>query len=341
MLNKKDVEIVLVEQIHSQKIVEYITTSTRSGYDINTFNWQYSDPISYLFMIVHPKSHIIFGTQGMIHLSLKNGDDPIISHKSETTFVDADLRGSGLFEDLYARSINEVVKSKSQLIWGFTALGTLWEKKLGFKCDRTIIYEAMFFTKAPLRSSVIRKIYFGYVAFRNRLKMFSAGGSELFEIEHSEARLLLNQLNGQFPENLIHLDYSSKSFSNRVFNSPKIKYRFANIIERGSDSGIIIFHIHEGQLLISDLIYFGNRDIRSIIKSLFLMTKKTERVYLIRFWGNNDYRGNQAVFVALKEMGAKVELVENMQLVYKDVKSREIRTSDLVINGLWTEGFTY
>lgn len=281
------------------------------------------------------------GTQGMIYYNLLTGYKTLNSHKSETTFVDKNMRGTGLFEKLYARAIDKAINSDSNLIWGFTALGTIWEKKLGFQCDKAIIHEAYLITRTPQTTSFSRKLYYSIRSLRTRVRMLFLPEKKLKFLDSNEAIISLNQLNDKFSPESIHLDYACESVQNRIFRSPVINYQFAEILENGQLMGIFIFHVKNEQLLISDFIYVGNQNIEALIKSLHSKISLTNRICSIRFWGNSNYPVNSTIFNAFKRLGAKIELVDNMQFVFKPTPPLEIKSSNLVINGLWTEGFTY
>lgn len=330
-------KIIAVEQ--TEDVVQLISSAIRPGYTKQILEWQYSDYISNLHVISENKQ--IGGIQGMIHLDLKSGKNQFVSHKSETSYLSTAYRGKGAFEKIYDRCVENAIQNGSQLIWGFTALGNLWEKKLGFYCDRSIIHEAMLVTKVDKNVSFARRIYHSWKMIGTSLKMLPIKKAALSFINPDKAKLALNKLNDEFTESSIHLDYGSDSIRNRIFNSPIIQYQFFEISEHNETKGLLIYHLKNNQLFLSDFIYFGNNDIRSIIKSLFLHVNKSEKICSIKFWGNINYVGNQSIFKAFRSLGAKITPVDDMQLVYKPTSTTEIKTAHLVINGLWTEGFTY
>ena len=63
----------------------------------------------------------------------------------------------------------------------------------------------------------------------------------------------------------------------------------------------------------------------------------------IRFWGNKENVHYSPIFETFSKFGSNIIPVDNMQLVYKpiDENLKDTDPSNYMINGLWTEGFTY
>ena len=281
----------------------------------------------------------------MIFMELKLAQKSFISHKSETTFVDDSLRGKGQFERLYELSVNEAKHKESQLIWGFTALGTLWEKKLNFKCHKNLIFEANLIVHHSQVIKGFKRIYYFLKGVQNRLKRMAISDKDitLEDFNLSNEILILKQFEAVISNETLALDYLSETVQNRIFNSPIISYKFLKIQFLGNLEAVIIYHIAKNQLIISDFLYLNKDKLASILKKVISYSLDQGNITNIRFWGNKENVHYSPIFETFSKFGSNIIPVDNMQLVYKpiDKNLEDSDPSNYMINGLWTEGFTY
>jgi hypothetical protein len=324
-------------------IIEYISKTRNGRYEKKYFFWQYKHPKSTLSVIrEHGK---LQGTQGMIYTELKFGKNTLHSHKSETTFLNDSLRGKGQFEKLYSFSVDEAIRSGSQLIWGFTALGTLWEKKLNFRCHKNLIFEAnLIVNQSPVIKGV-KRIYYFFKGVQNRLKRMSISEKNvsLEDFNLSSEILIIKQFESAISNDTLALDYLSETVQNRIFNSPIIAYKFLKIQFLGNLEAVIIYHIAKNQFIISDFLYLNKDKLSSIVKKVITYSLAQKNITNIRFWGNKENTHYSPIFETFSKFGSNIVPVDDMQLVYKpiDQNLKDTDPSNYMINGLWTEGFTY
>lgn len=343
MIKKSKYSIVKCESVEKNLIIDFIKITSRPTYSIEIFNWQYKNPKSSICCIKEEVQ--ILGTQGMISVDLLFNQKTILSHKSETTFIDDSLRGKGEFERLYDYSVNEAIHNESKLIWGFTALGTLWENKLHFKCDKELIFEANLIVKPSNSIQGLKRVYYFFKGVQNRLKRLAISEKNLtiekfnLSIEISS----LNQFESTLSEKTVSLDYQSETVKNRIFNSPVITYHYLRIHFLGNLEAVVIYHIAKNQFIISEFLYIDMDKLPSIVKKVISYSFAQKNITNIRFWGNKKNEHYSAIFDNLSKFGCNIIPVHNMQLVYKPIDENlmEIDPSNYMINGLWTEGFTY
>jgi hypothetical protein len=328
---------------NSNNIIDYISQTRNRSYKKKYLFWQYKHPKSLICCI--QKDDQILGSQGMIFTELKLAQKSIISHKSETTFVDDSLRGKGQFERLYEYSVNEAILEESQLIWGFTALGTLWEKKLHFKCNKELIFEANLIVNQSNSIQGLKRVYYFFKGVQNRLKrlVISEKNLTIEKFNLSNEISVLKQFESTLSEKTVSLDYQSETVKNRIFNSPVISYHYLRIHFLGNLEAVVIYHIAKNQFIISEFLYLDQDKLPSVVKKVISYSLAQKNITNIRFWGNKKNEHYCAIFDNLSKFGSNIIPVHNMQLVYKPIDENlmEIDPSNYMINGLWTEGFTY
>jgi hypothetical protein len=329
-------------QSQSSSLIDYISNTRNKNYKKEFLLWQYSDPKSNIYIVEDQNQ--ICGTQGMIPFSLRFKKQLFLTHKSETTYVSDQLRGTGLFENLYARSTENAIKDGAGIIWGFTALGNLWEKKLGFKCDRDLISESNLII--GFRGIKISKKLFYYIvksiiifiklllSSKPRMKFDEQDLNDLREFEKFS-------LHSNFT-NYVGVDFSSKELKNRIINSPVINYKTLKVKIGDNLEGLVLFHIKNNELLISEFFYESDKNLSDVLKTIYQFAIK-RRVTNIRFWANSKNSYYKKIFEKMELFGGKTNSMNDMQFVYKINKDSiiDLPLSEYLINGLWTEGFNY
>lgn len=336
-------EILKVNVIsHSSSLTDYISNTRNKNYKKEFLSWQYSNPKSNLYIIQDQNQ--ICGTQGMIPFSLRFKKHFFLTHKSETTYVSDQLRGSGLFEKLYSHSTENAFNNGASIIWGFTALGNLWEKKLAFKCDRDLISESNLII--GFKGIKISKKLFYYI-FKSITIFFKLLFSSKSKMKFDEQDLtdLREFVEFSFHSNFnncLIIDFSSKDIENRILNSPVINYKVLKIKMEDNLEGLLLFHIRNNELLISEFFYESDKHLSDVLKTIYHFAIK-KGVTNIRFWANNKNVYYNQIFEKIAFFGGKTNSVNDMQFVYNinDKSLIDLPLSDYLINGLWTEGFNY
>lgn len=330
-----------VDQVTDEKkIVSYIRESSRPGYTSEIFEWQYAHPQANLFLI--EENEQIFGSQGMIPMDLIKDEKSVLTHKSETTFIDPSLRGRGLFEALYSASVDDAKKNNSTLIWGFTALGKVWKKKLGFDYLELIKESNLILNNREIPSFKVRLYY----TFRKWNCAFKMRRISLKHTEIKEETLTdfscLQPFNSLFTNSSVRLDYTAQTCQNRVLNSPYIAYSSLTVIENNQPIAVAIFHKANGVLVISEAMYYSKNGAEKLLKALY-KTACADNCNVIRFWGNENNPHYSILFDSMERLGAKSATVSDMQLIYKAFGA-ELNKDDFnhfFINGFWTEGLYF
>ncbi len=329
-----------IDGVKSEDLIDFIRISSRDFYSRKILEWQYKNPESKLFLVGDEGN--ILGTQGMIRYDLIFNDRSFISHKSETTFLAESLRGKGMFEKLYAGSVAGAYETGSQFIWGFTALGTLWERKLKFGYDDSCIHEASLVCGISKDSGIARKLYHGLKILKTKSKLFSANEKYTVEAEDFADLDFVDDYKDYFMRNSVRLDYQSESVKNRVFNSPVLKYQKLVVRKNGLEMAVLIVAHNKYDLNISDVLCKPDISLKNLLKAVFRYAAH-QKLNVIRFWGNIHNLKYKEIFDAFKENSGRIEPVRDMQLIYqfRNEELEKLDRSSYYINGLWTEGFAY
>lgn len=324
-------------------IVAFIKDTARSRYTEKLFKWQYSDVKSNLYLLEN--NNKIYGSQGMLFYPLVRGGVILSSHKSETTYLDHSLRGQGWFEKLYEASLNEAVNGGSQMIWGFTALGDVWKKKLHFNCHKKLITESQLII-APQKFRVSLIFFFSLIkTLQLRLKLLIIRSKNIVidEVSYDELTSKISEWSINSNQRNVALDYSSSQIKNRILGSPIRNYHFIGVKENDEIQAVICYSIEQNLLSISEISIRPGYSEKAILKSLIRYALKQKEVKRIAFWGNYEYLEYQKIFNIFRNLSAKPVVVDSMQFVYRIVGQGNLNNNlaHYRINGFWTEGFHY
>jgi hypothetical protein len=315
--------------------IEFIKKNVREFYSQEIFDWQYGNSNSNLFVGIDDQLNLI-GTQGMIYVEMKNQGSSFHSSKSETTFLSEIARGTGAFEKMYQLSIQAAFESGSEFIWGFTALGALWEKKLGFNYS-DVIHESVIFIKPNPSDNFKKKLLKNGVRLLLKLKL-SFISKVRVEVTDNVSQFSFNP--DFYESDGISLDYSSETFLNRTSENPFIKYSILKVYKYDNQIASILFQHEFDSFIISDIQYIDESYLKLIFKSIISYATSKTSCSEVKFWANKYNPKYNLVFLAMKNFFAKEYAIKDMQLIYKS-KKRSVDISKLFINSIWTEGFKY
>lgn len=115
------------EMLESLKLHQRLYKQKRT---VKEWEWEHiknSNEGSVFGVIVNDNK--IVGIQTMIPILLKCKECNIVkSGKSESSLLDPQYRGKGLFEKLYEYTIEESIKRGIKIMWGFTSAAKVWTK---------------------------------------------------------------------------------------------------------------------------------------------------------------------------------------------------------------------
>ena len=132
--NKLDIENISISEMSFLKRV-------RPFYTSDIIKWQYSYNNNNSGLFLGYDKDIVFAAQGMIPITLSLKDKFLLSAKSESSLLDENYRGKGLFEEIYDKAISASEADEIKTFWGFTKVTVVWGKKLKFETYENIMTE--------------------------------------------------------------------------------------------------------------------------------------------------------------------------------------------------------
>jgi hypothetical protein len=288
-----------------------------------TWKWEYGNknPNKSILVLAKDDNKII-ATQGMMSVPLIINGKRWISGKSESTLIESNYRGTGLFTPLYNLAIDECSNEGMVCIWGFTkkALGPL--KKVNFRIfykaikvailplnyrtacnvaklsgisDIKVIFLRIIIKLASLYSSVIfcsRKIFINkqknHIEITNVLKSYN-------DIIYLFERLRKKHIN------LIHI-YMDESYINwRISNSPNRTLSFFAYDEDKLE-GYLFLTIRDKYIELTDFTFNKKSTGLLLIKNLIEFVDKNNIGFL-------SYSGNIHNAIRKNRCGCFLNLV--------------------------------
>jgi hypothetical protein len=344
-----------VKQINSrntelEELIIFFNANLRTNYTIEKYNWQYrSHPLSNLYLLTCDEG--IICSQGMIYFPLMFKGIKINSVKSESSFLLPEYRGNSNFENLYFHSINDCIKNDINIFWGFTALGLLWEKKLGFQVF-DVFCETQYFLSSRIeflsvikrKNSISQKL-----KDLNRLvfKCISANKNlnlKIQTIDFDTSIEFIDQLNKKWiTENpdLISLSNDSSFLRFRVKDNPALHYTFHSITEGNQPIGYFILNQENKKTLyMVDIVITNSSITDTTVLEIISWIKRNYKHQRLSYLGNSKNRYNTLISSLLEKQGAQTKLIQDMQFVLKVTDAKiNLKINQLTLNGLWTEGF--
>ncbi len=339
-------------------LIKYLDTVL--GHSVNevVWTWEFERlPDQTVFTYLLDGSKIV-ATQSMLPINLRLNNKSSQTAKSESSFLDSEYRGKGLFEKLYNFAIDQAKMSGANMIWGFTPAEKVWRKNLKFETFDCMITSSLRLSGGSFRdirhkSSSSLKALLKYLllkskSFRTRYKiLIQANGRENFtttsELDWKKIKFMYDSIIAKHPE-IICLQLDPEYLSWRIVNNPNLKYDYLGIC---SDDNTLIGHCiyskRDGVVSISELTCVEKKDILPVLLLLvrqFMISGINEIIY----WGNSGNNLNAAIFEVFKALGATERGDINMKFVLKNLNSSYENKSILdvnnwYLNGLWTEGF--
>ncbi len=349
---ESSVEILNSKNIPEDKIITFFKANLRPDFNHSKYHWQYFTSTKSQLFISQNKDELIC-TQGMIFYPLMFAGKFVNSAKSESSFLLTDYRGKGFFETLYAHAVNDCIENDINVFWGFTALGGVWSKKLGFEVY-DIFYESQYFlskkielfshfkSNVPLKdklTNIIRTLF-------NRDKKLNC--DSLCTIEKRDLRQnedLINRINNQWlyeNPNSVTLSNSFSFLIDRVAQNQYINYTFQTISINGAASGYFILnHSNLKTTYLVDIVLLTNALTLSVFQSVIDWIKMNYDYDRVSYLGNIQNAYNKSIFELFSSTKSRLSLLKDMQFVLKvtNENSSFKNIENIVLNGLWTEGF--
>jgi hypothetical protein len=357
MYQKNELEIIKFANSDNAQFI-FLKNHLREFYTQEVLNWQYpNDNNSTGLYFVKDKEGYI-ASQGMLPIYLTVLGKPLLTAKSETTFILPSYRGTGIFEKLYEHTISASEKDGVEMIWGFTALSIVWKKMLKFDVFDGVIHETILQTSLSKDLLNIFNSQSSTGKFKMTLKALVAAFNkiELRKRNKSYQAKELDIKNPEVQENVIeiyqtwqrnHPDNISialtKEFLNwRLINNPKITYKFVGIYNSEELVGVGIVNINGSKAYLTDFIVSNDNLLSFCLTELLRYVKNNYSSSSLVYWGSSLNKYTNSIHTFFKSKGAFEYPNNFMNFVVKFSKNNNLGNIEIAkycLNGLWTEGF--
>jgi len=317
------------------------------------WKWEYNsyNPEKSVMIVIDSKGQIV-GTQGMIPIYLNINGKCILTGKSESTLIDEEFRGKGLFVEYYNYAISQCEKKNMNCLWGFTRVGNTL-KKVDYKVYEDVMkwailpYNSKSIKKAAKSKSLIYSALINagviYSQFRLNLKLIrTAKNKKHYEIKstmksNDDIIRFYNRLRKKH-KHLIHINQDIKYINWRIKNHPLYKTRTYYVYKGRILLGYLYLTIRNEQIEITDLMYLNDDVGNTLIKLLF---NRIPEKCIIIYSGNIKNALNIKVIKLLKTYGFIVMKRPN-DFILRNIKyTNEAMLYDIknwYITDMWSEG---
>ncbi|TNE54028.1 MAG: GNAT family N-acetyltransferase [Bacteroidetes bacterium] len=351
------------KQAENQEIVSFLDRVLPFPYDQRVFSWEYDHP-NMIFCTVEGPNQEVLGSQGMIPHAIHSAGGIFLSAKSETSYLDQQLQGKGLFKKLYTLAVDECREKGIKHIWGFTALGPVWEK-LGFQVQNECIEQYVIQLRVrdinqdqtPGLASKVKgfskmlaslwlsskskrtqkRIQASYQHFERELNIREELASE------SQMKNLYKRIREQYPQ-LVHLEMDEYFMQNRIHENPFVQYRFRSVYDQDKNlQGYYVLAHQEGKhyAFLSDITAAKPEIKNWLIAKACEEARGIQEIKTLQIQGNGLNQLNREAFDCFQQFGALkyMNRVYIVSLVLDQTLNEEFNDfKNWYINGLWTEG---
>lgn len=338
----------------------FLKREVRSFYDPPILSWQYlrrRDLYSGLYLLRENGKYI--GSQGMIPINLFAEGEPRLTAKSESSFILPDSRGHGHFERLYAFSVNQCERDGTELIWGFTALGHIWQKKLHFDVYNQTIVETVLqmspicalnalFKEQTSGKSFVKNL--GGIVYRwmrkKRIPPTSTGKfTKVIDLAVDESKVSVQTVVAHWKlhhPDAIGIDFSDEFIQWRLHNNPILNYTFIGFYDKDTIFGFGVLNTSSPHVHLVEFMVDKPDSINDAMHLLLKYCHENGKISYLSYLSNvaNAYSG--AIRSVLTDLGAKTSVNNELSFVVKRTSHTAFACNDIrsfYINGMWTEGF--
>lgn len=321
--------------------------------------WQYKhyEPDKAVFTIARDKGKLI-GTQAMMPVYMKIGEERILTGKSENTLLLPEYRGMNIMDDLYKYAIDLCKKRGFEFIWGFTSAVKAF-RKFGFSVYPIIeIYNRPglnFVSSLICRFKTSRPLW---------LKIASSGKYVLHYLKNLRYLTIPNiqqQPDYQVSNNIINISQinnlqdklmtkyksfitpyiDSKYIDWRIRRHPFLKYQEYQVLKNGILQAYAFVGLGEEAVSISDL-FSGDEHATSILLHRIIKDNIIKSGQFKIFLNSHYVAGKNTIKICNKFGFYPLQSTSN--LVVRDISGNKHEEISKVerwnITGIWTEGYS-
>ncbi|MBA3679574.1 MAG: hypothetical protein H0W73_00060 [Bacteroidetes bacterium] len=339
-------------------IVPYLQRVLSHAVNKESFIWEFFDNLSVLTIATEGQK--IVGTQSFLFIRILVKNEEVLSSKSETSYLDSDFRGQKIFESLYEFGLDQCKNQHVQFVWGFTPAAKVWKNNLNFDIVSQCMDETYYENTDYIDYNLIKKFSSNSLTYhlkvlkakltniQRRLKeyqLFKLSDERLVKSEILSDDMDFSELYTKMKVKFkfsVHLSMTAAYYNWRVINNPNVKYENYFYHQDQKMVGYLVFTHSNDTLYLSDISYYSETTLIKMVSDLkkYMKLKNLKKIY---YFGNKLNNLNKMTFTFLEKLGSRTGVCAWANFVLKDIsdnkKFGDLKTEDIYINGLWTEGF--
>jgi len=341
---------------NNDDLILYLSKTHSPNMNLDNFDWEYRQTVKPAIFVTAEENDDIVCTQSFLPIELNHKGNTILTAKSENSYLNANYRGTSTFSDCYERGLKLCADNKIELIWGFTALLKVWNKKLGFQTFEKSMTFYRFCLKPVIKTNSLKALALSVLETPKCLKNYFARIKLQAKSKNALSNIMVQdkcpegQVENLYKEvGIYNLSYSLRMSDDylkwRLDKNPNINYQYVlSYDEHKALNGyaILSYGVGSEKLGIADFL-FKNEEIGSeILSKILTIANKDSNIKELIYWSNNSNSFNLSTVTFLSNTLSNTNRNDGMGLVLKGLNSGEkLNLEDFYINLLWTEGYAF
>ncbi len=366
MLNGNSNNAIIAAPISSDEdiaaAISFLNTVLPHPLDREIWNWECGSFPETSVLTFLKSGNEAGGTQLMLPFPLETREGFVLSGKCENSYLHADCRGKGLFEELFAFATVKSKEKGMKLLWAFTPATRVYGGRLGFTClensmavSRGMLGFPGFTAAGGPGKNPLKKLYrvartFMRVYRQNRLLaavVKSAAKSGESEYKAYNLPVSFGDISSLYsrlcPED-VRLACTESFFHWRITGNINLNYRHRFYYRNGRLEGYFILAIKGNSANITAFTASDEQLAKRMFADLITLAKKDNLIHY-KYFGNSAHPLNARFFSIMSQAGAEITPDPGMPFVFKSISENlpalPETSAGWYLNGLWTEGFTY
>lgn len=342
----------------AQQLIDFLKANVNTRMSPAAFQWQYVNaPGPVIFNIAKDGAAVVC-SQSFLPFPMRANGSPMLTAKSENSFLAKEHRGTPLFQDIYAKGVSDCFAANMPVVWGYTPAVKVWRDRLGFRVEEERMWHSIVPIgvpprpgfKAGPRAWAGRALTAARAAIvRSRTAKLGKAFARADDHEWRDRPLAANDINALVEKlggaSTFHLDMSDRFMAWRVWENPNLDYTGHFLYRGGALAGYALVAVKRGAksptAQLSDMAFTSEADGWLLLDRVVRAGTHAGCTWL-RFFGNRANAVVRPVFDLLQKLpGARAMPDRGMAFVVKpDEGFTPTEYDTWCMNGLWTEGYS-
>jgi GNAT superfamily N-acetyltransferase len=357
-ISKSHVDINSVTLSQAHEFVDFHNSCHSTKRKPEYWIWQYKnyEPDKAVFTIARDNGKLI-GTQAMMPVYMRIGEECILTGKSESTLLLPEYRGKEIMKDLYEYAIGLCQERGFEFIWGFTR-ATKAFRKFGFSVyplpqifcrpglNFAVTLASRFKKPNPLWRRIKSMGKYGLFYLKNIRHLAIPYIQQQPDYQISNEKISISQINEL--QNKLNMKYNSiitpcldsKYIDWRIRKHPFLKYQEYQVLKKGILQAYAFVVFCKKTISVSDLASADEHATSLLLHRIIKDNFKRTGIFNVMI--NPQCTIGQNMIQLLQKFGFCPYSTSN--LVVRDLSGKKHEESTNMkkwnITGLWTEGYS-